>query len=264
MQTMELTDCELWKRYQQKKDMSAREELLKRNVPLVRFTIERMTIPQNRSWLDTDDLMTAGIIGLIDAVEKFNPELGGKFSTYAFFRIRGAILDEMRAMDWVPRSVRQKTRELEQAYKVLNDKLHRPVTDQDLAKYFKVSQKRFQSMLSDIYIPPMISLDEIQEDREKKHRDVVAAENNPAERDLGGAFTELAAKEARDLLGNLIERMPEKERLVLTLYYYEELTLKEIAAILEVTESRICQIHGQAIIHLKTTMKAERMDFVIK
>jgi RNA polymerase sigma factor FliA len=264
MQTMELTDSVLWKSYQEEKDMTAREELLKRNVPLVRFTIERMTIPQNRSWLDMDDLMTAGIIGLIDAVEKFNPDLGGKFSTYAFFRIRGAVLDEMRAMDWVPRSVRQKTREMEQAHETLSKKLHRQVTDQDLAKYFKVSQKRFQSMLSDIHIPPMISLDEILEDREKKRRDVIAAENNPLERTLGGAFTELAAKEARDLLGTLIERLPEKERLVLTLYYYEELTLKEIAAILEVTESRVCQIHGQSIIHLRTAMKAERMDFVIK
>jgi len=261
---MEVTDRELWQRYHKNKDMSAREELLKRNVPLVRFTIERMTVPQNRSWLDMDDLMTAGIIGLIDAVEKFNPEMGGKFSTYAFFRIRGAILDEMRAMDWVPRSVRQKTRELEQAYEVLGNKLHRPVTEQDLAKYFKMSSKRFQSMLSEINVPPMVSLDEILEDREKKRRDIIAAETDAGERNLGGAFTQLAAKEARDLLGHLIERLPEKERLVLTLYYYEELTLKEIAAILEVTESRVCQIHGQAIIHLRTAMKAERMEFVIK
>ncbi|MCD4814656.1 FliA/WhiG family RNA polymerase sigma factor [bacterium] len=261
---MACKDQDLWVRFREQNDMEAREELLKKNIPLVRFTIERMTVPQNRSWLDLDDLMTAGIIGLIDAVGKFNPDRGGKFSTYAFFRIRGAVLDEMRSMDWVPRSVRQKTRELEQAYEHLNNKLHRPVTDQDLAKHFKMSMKRFQSMLTDINIPPVISLDEIMEDREKKRRDIFAVETNPIERHFGGAFTELAAKEARDLLGTMIERLPEKERLVLTLYYYEELTLKEIAAILEVTESRICQIHGQAVVHLRTAMKAERMDFIIK
>ncbi|MBN1596463.1 FliA/WhiG family RNA polymerase sigma factor [candidate division FCPU426 bacterium] len=264
MRTEQMSYHDLWKEYHQKRDMAAREELLKRNVPLVRFTIERMPLPQNRSWLDMDDLMTAGIIGLIDAVEKFNPEMGGKFSTYAFFRIRGSVLDEMRAMDWVPRSVRQKSRELEQAYEVLGRKLHREVTEQDLAKHFKMSPKRFQRMLSEIYVPPVVSLDELWEDWDKKRRDVIAADINTSDRTAGGAFTELAGKEARELLGQLIERLPEKERLVLTLYYYEELTLKEIAEILEVTESRICQIHGQAIIHLRAATRAERMDFVIK
>jgi RNA polymerase sigma factor for flagellar operon FliA len=258
------TDQELWEAYQQRGDMQAREELLKKNVPLVRFTMERMTIPQNRSWLDLDDLMTAGIIGLIDALEKFDPSMGGKFSTYAFFRIRGAILDEMRAMDWVPRSVRQKTRELEQAYETLEKKHHRTASDQDVAKFMKMSLKRFQTMLSEINIPPVVSLDEMMENREKKRRDIISAETTGSDRTLGSAFSDLASKETRELLGGLIEKLPEKERLVLTLYYYEELTLKEIAAILEVTESRVCQIHGQAITRLRAAIKAERMDFIIK
>lgn len=257
-------DRELWKAYYEKKDMQAREELLKRNVPLVRFIIERMTIPQNRAWLDMDDLMTAGFIGLVDAVEKFKPDLGGKFSTYAFFRIRGAILDEMRALDWVPRSVRQKSRELEKAYETLDKKLHRPLTDQDLARHLKMSLKRFHAMLAEINVPPVVSLDELMEDRENKRREIIAAESNPLERNLGSAFTELAAKEARELLGQLIEKLPERERMVLTLYYYEELILKEIAAILGVTESRVCQIHGQAIIRLRAAMKSERLEFIVK
>jgi len=258
------TDQELWEAYQQRGDMEAREELLKKNVPLVRFTMERMTIPQNRSWLDLDDLMTAGIIGLIDALEKFNPGLGGKFSTYAFFRIRGAILDEMRAMDWVPRSVRQKTRELEQAYETLEKKYHRPASDQDVAKHMKMSLKRFQSMLSEINVPPVVSLDEMLENREKKRRDIISTETAAPDRSIGSAFTDLASKETRELMAGMIEKLPEKERLVLTLYYYEELTLKEIAAILEVTESRVCQIHGQAITRLRAAIKAERMDFIVK
>lgn len=261
---MQAMDRELWKVYSEKKDPAAREELLKRNVPLVRFTIDRMTIPQNRAWLDMDDLMTAGFIGLADAVEKFKPELGGKFSTYAFFRIRGAILDEMRALDWVPRSVRQKGRELEQAYEILGRKLHRPVTDQDVARHLKMSLKRFHAMLNEVNVPPVVSLDELLEDREKKRREIIAAESNPLERNLGSAFTELAAKEARELLGQMIEKLPERERMVVTLYYYEELTLKEIAAILEVTESRVCQIHGQAVSRLRAAMKSEHLEFIVK
>lgn len=260
---MNALDQDLWVAYQQEGSMEAREELLKRNIPLVRFTMERMTIPQNRSWLDMDDLMTAGTIGLIDAIEKFNPELGGKFSTYGYFRIRGAILDEMRAMDWVPRSVRQKSREIEQAYEALEKKLHRNVTEQDLARHMKLPIKKVQAMLNDINIPPMVSLDEMMEDRDKKRRDVVPVNSTNSDRSMNGAFADLAAKESKELLGELIEKLPEKERLVLTLYYYEELTLKEIASILEVTESRICQIHGQAIVHLKGAMKANRHDFVL-
>lgn len=255
---------ELWKTYRRNQDPAAREELLKRHVPLVRFTLERMTIPQNSAWLDTDDLISAGFIGLVDAVEKFNPDLGGKFSTYAFFRIRGAILDEMRALDWVPRSVRQKNRELEQAYETLEKKHHREASNAEVARHMKLTLKRFHSMLDDINVPPVVSLDELMEDREKKRRDVIAAEGNPVDRSLGSAFTQLAAKEAREVLARLVEKLPERERLVLTLYYYEELTLREIAAILEVTESRVCQIHGQAIARLRGAIKAEKMEFVVR
>jgi len=260
---MQEEDRELWLKYKTTGAMDAREELLKRNIPLVRFTIERMTVPQNRSWLDIDDLVTAGIIGLIDALEKFDHKLGGKFSTYAFFRIRGAVLDEMRSMDWVPRSVRQKTRELEHAYELLESKLHRPITDQDLCKQLGLSLKQYHAMLSEINVPPIVSLEELLEDREKKRRDVIAAETNGPSRNYGSAFAELAAKESREILARMIERLPEKERMVLTLYYYEELTMKEIAVILEVTESRVCQIHGQAVTHLRAAMKAQRQDFVM-
>jgi len=260
---MQAEDRELWLKYKETGDLEAREQLVKRNIPLVRFTIERMTVPQNRSWLDIDDLVTAGIIGLIDALEKFDHEMGGKFSTYAFFRIRGAVLDEMRSMDWVPRSVRQKTRELECAYEVLEQKLHRPITDADLARQLRLSLKQYYAMLNKINIPPIVSLEELLEDREQKRRDVIAVETNGPARSYGSVFTELAAQESREMLAEMIDRLPEKERLVLTLYYYEELTMKEIAEILEVTESRVCQIHGQAVAHLRGAMKARRQDFVL-
>ncbi len=242
--------------------MQARGTLLENNVPLVRFTIERMCLPQNCSWFDADDLMTAGIIGLIDALEKFKPELGGKFSTYAYFRIRGAILDEMRALDWVPRSVRQKTKELEKAYEVLQKKFVRPVAEEDVAKYLGCSLQGFHDLLREIKIPPVVSLDQLMEDPEKKHRDVIPLDCTAAkDENRGGALSEVAVKETRELLSHVIERLPEKERLVLTLYYYEELTFKEIAAVVEVTESRICQIHSQAIIHLRAMLKIGCHDF---
>jgi RNA polymerase sigma factor for flagellar operon FliA len=254
----------LWEKYRKHGDMDAREELLKANIPLVRFTIDRMTIPQNKSWLDIDDLMTAGIIGLIDAVEKFNPRLGGKFSTYAFFRIRGTILDEMRAMDWVPRSVRQKSREVEHAFETLTQRLHRPITDADMAKYMRLSMRNYQDLLNEINVPPVISLDEMMEDRDKKRRDVIPAEKNLPEKNISTAFTELASKEMREMITRLLDRLQEKERLVLTLYYYEELTLKEIASIMEVTESRVCQIHTHAVAKLRALMRVERHEFSLK
>ncbi len=258
---MQAMDMELWREYKEQNNLQARETLLKKNVPLVRFTLERMSIPQNCAWLDLNDLMTAGIIGLIDALEKFNPELGGKFSTYAFFRIRGTILDEMRALDWVPRSVRQKNKELEQAYEVLQKKLVRPVREQDVAKYLGRSLQGFHDLLTEIKVPPVVSLDQLMEDPEKKHRDVIPLDSSSGDKNQGGSLSAVAAKETRELLSHLIESLPEKERLVLTLYYYEELTFKEIAAVVEVTESRICQIHSQAIIHLRAMIKTGCHDF---
>jgi RNA polymerase sigma factor for flagellar operon FliA len=222
-----------------------------------------MTVPHGRSWLDVDDLITAGIIGLIDALEKFDPGLGRKFSTYAYFRIRGAVLDELRAMDWVPRSVRQKIRELEQVYRILDEKLHRPLTDTDLARQLGVSLKQYHALLDEINVPPIVSLEELLEDKDQNRRDVLATETCGAARHFGSAFSELAAKESREILMHVIDALPEKERLVLTLYYYEELTMKEIAAILEVTESRVCQIHGLAVTHLRGSMQVECRDFVM-
>lgn len=261
---MQVTEQKLWSEYKEKGNMQARETLLEKNIPLVRFTIDRMNIPQNCPWFDFNDLMTAGIIGLIDALEKFDLKLGGKFSTYAYFRIRGAILDEMRALDWVPRSVRRKTKELEQAYEVLQKKLLRPVTEKDAARYLGRSLQGFHELLQEAKVLPVVSLDQLMEDREKKHRDVIPLDSpDKTGESRGGALSQVAAKETRELLGHLIENLPKKERLVLTLYYYEELTFREIAAVLEVTESRICQIHGQAIIHLRATIKTGSHDFVM-
>ncbi len=255
-------DQVLWRRYKKLGDLTAREQLLKRHVPLVRFTLERMTLARGHAWLDQDDLITAGIIGLMDALEKFVPELGGKFSTYASFRIRGAVLDELRSLDWVPRSVRQKAREVENSYEILAQKLHRQATDAEMGKHLGLKPGQYQELLSEISVPPVVSLEELLEDQEAPRRDVLSSEQTGS-RSFPGVLAEVAAQEMREILSREIESLPERERLVLTLYYYEELTMKEIAAVLEVTESRVCQIHAQAVLRLRAGLKIVRQDLAV-
>ncbi|MCB1016108.1 MAG: RNA polymerase sigma factor WhiG [Acidimicrobiales bacterium] len=246
----------LWERYKATKGRDARDQLILHYSPLVKYVAGRVGVglPQN---VDQADLVSYGIFGLIDAIEKFDPERGFKFETYAISRIKGSILDELRSIDWVPRSVRAKARSLEKAYAKLEGNLHRSPTDEELAAELDLSEGQLQQLLSQISFVGMAALDEMLAGGDRGESmtlgDTIADSGR-------GPVTTYEAEETRQLLAETINRMPERERLVLTLYYYEALTLAEIGEVLSVTESRVCQIHTKAVLQLRSRMAAAERE----
>jgi RNA polymerase sigma factor for flagellar operon FliA len=209
-------------------------------------------LPNN---VQTDDLFNAGVIGLIDAIEKFDPTQGIQFETYAKIRIRGAMLDEIRSMDWVPRSLRQKGHSLEKACSGLEQRLGRNPSDEEIAEEMSLSMEDYYGLLDEvkgISVMPEDIQDAIQENRSLR---LVAPESDEP-------FVHLHRSELKEHLGAAIKTLPEKEQLVLSLYYYEELTMKEIGAVMGYTESRISQIHTKAVLRLRTKLarKLKRDD----
>jgi RNA polymerase sigma factor for flagellar operon FliA len=244
---------ELWQDYKKKADPALRERLILHYSPLVKFVAGRVAagLPQN---IEQSDLVSYGIFGLIDAIDKFDPERGFKFETYAISRIKGAIIDELRSIDWVPRSVRAKARAIERAYSKLENELKRNPDDQEVARELGFSQQELDQTLSQISFTGLVALDELLGGASKNDGsgsstvgDTIADRaNDPVE-----AFE---VDEMKHLLADMINRMGDRERLVLTLYYYEALTLAEIGQVLGVTESRVCQIHTKAILQLRARL----------
>ncbi|MEB3298269.1 MAG: FliA/WhiG family RNA polymerase sigma factor [Candidatus Sericytochromatia bacterium] len=237
---------ELWSTFIRTGGSKEREQLIVHYMPLVRYVVGRLalTLP---STLDQDDLNGYGLIGLIQAVEKFQPERGVKFETYAATRIRGAILDELRSQDWVPRSVRSRGREISEAMVRLEATLGRPATDDELARHMGLSvQELGHAMARET--SPFLSLDEMIQGSEDG-QSLTWLDTMPDERP--GPAHILEEDEFRRELAAAIDRLPERERMVLALYYKEGLTLKEIGQVLGVTESRVCQIHTQAALRLR-------------
>lgn len=229
-------------------DFDRRNDLVVHYLPLVKFIATRIA---NRlpSHVEIDDLIESGILGLIDALEKFEPDLKIKFRTYAEFRIRGAILDELRALDWVPRSTRQKASRLERAYGELEQKLGRAATDAEMTRHLGVTVAEFDDLVREARGSALVSLDEIRGDGEEGYEhSLVEHLAAPGEFNPAG---ELGAHQFCRVVADTIDQLPEKERLVVSLYYYEELNMKEIGEILGVTESRISQIHTKAILRLR-------------
>lgn len=246
----------LWARYKETQGRDARDQLILHYSPLVKYVAGRVAVglPQN---VDQADLVSYGIFGLIDAIEKFDPERGFKFETYAISRIKGSILDELRSIDWVPRSVRAKARSLEKAYAKLEGDLHRTPTDAELAEELDMSEGQLAQLLSQISFVGMAALDEMLAGGDRGESitlgDTIADSGR-------GPVTIYEAEETRQLLAETINRMPERERLVLTLYYYEALTLAEIGEVLRVTESRVCQIHTKAVLQLRSKILAAERE----
>ncbi len=257
---MELDDAtevgRLWVRYKDSADADLRDQLILHYSPLVKYVAGRVAVglPQN---VEQADLVSYGIFGLIDAIEKFDLERGYKFETYAIARIKGAILDELRSIDWVPRSVRAKARALETAYAKLESELHRTPTDVELAHELDVSDEQFQTTLSQISFVGLVALDELLSVGGSRGDSLTLGDTVPDQSD--GPVAAYEVEEMRQILADAINRMPEREKIVLTLYYYEGLTLAEIGDVLGVTESRVCQIHTKAVIHMRAKIAhAER------
>lgn len=244
----------LVKRYKQDTkgvDGKLRDQLIMDYAPLIRFVAQRIAarLPSN---IDIDDLISAGVIGLMDAIEKYDPSRDNKFKTYAEFRIRGAILDELRSQDWVPRSVRDKAKRIEKTYAELEQKFGRAVSDQEISTALGVSLEEYHEMVAKVKAVTLLSIDELSGPNQQDKKSLLECLENVSSKN---PFTQLKSKGVRELLIKNIEDLPEKQKLVLSLYYYEDLNLKEIGKILEVTESRVSQLHTQAVEKLRSRLK---------
>lgn len=251
LKTEQLAHQDLWDRVAAKGDWEARQALVENYARVVKYVAGRMAIGLPH-YVDQNDLVSAGLLGLIQAVDNFDCTRGIKFETYAIPRIRGAILDELRTQDWFPRSLRRKARQLEEAYVNLETKLGRPATDEELAQELGVSRDELLTMIEEVSVATIISLDAENGGEGDDATTLGDYLPDPKAEDIEDRVT---SKEMVSLIAGGLEELPEKEQLVLVLYYYEDLTLKEIGTILDVTESRVCQIHTKAIMRLRGKLK---------
>ena len=246
--------AELWEAYHRSPGRPTRDPLIVHYSPLVKYVAGRVAVglPHN---VEQADLVSYGIFGLIDAIEKFDPSRGFKFETYAISRIKGAILDELRSIDWVPRSVRAKGRAVERAFSKLEAELKRSPTEAELAAELEMSDAQLQQVLGQLSLTGVAALDEMLGDRSDA---TTLADTIPDRGDGPGALFERS--ELRGQLAEAIERMPEREKVVLTLYYFENLTLAHIGEVLGVTESRVSQIHTKSVLQLRSRLQAAQRE----
>ncbi len=246
----------VWLQYKEGHVLEARDELIVHYAHLVKYVANRLAINLS-SVVEVDELISYGIEGLIDAIEKFDHKRNIKFETYAITRIRGSIIDGLRSMDWVPVSVRQKGKELERTYNALESRLGRSATDAEVAKEMGLSLNDFTALLREVAASTIISLDDFipgedGDNRKKRIVDMLEDEN------AGDAVELLQLGEVKELLAQTIARLPEKEKTVIGLYYYEGLTLKEIGAVLSLSESRISQLHTKAIMRMRGSLSKRK------
>ncbi len=241
-----------WTRYRQTNDEQMREKLLADYLPLVKNVAGRMAAGFPRS-VELNDLINTGVIGLIEAFNNFDPARGVKFETFAVPRIRGAILDELRALDWVPRSTRAKARNIDKALTKLENKLGRGPSDMELAGALKISTAELRSAVKDVSVTTLLSLDELicREDDNRQVPRIETIENSTTI----DVLNDMEKTELRIFLIHAISNLTEQERLVVSLYYYEELTLKEIGDIMLISESRVSQIHTRAVNRLRSMIR---------
>jgi len=241
-----------WTAYKLTGDLEVRETLLIRYMPLVRNTAGRMAMGFPKS-VELSDLISTGVIGLIEALKNFDPARGVKFETYAVPRIRGAILDELRSLDWVPRSTRAKAREVDRAVVRLENRLGRKPSRVELAEAMELTTEELAAVLHDVTGTALLSLDELVY-REEDNRQVPRVETI-ASKAHGNILTGIERQELRAYLVDSISNLTAQEKLVIALYYYEELTLKEIGEVMHISESRVSQIHTKAVMKLRVLVK---------
>lgn len=254
------SEAELWKRVQ-KGDPEAREKIILKYLHLVKYVINRIVSGHSLSgeFLSYDDLYSCGVLGLMEAVDGFDPSREVKFTTYAVPRVRGSIIDELRALDWIPRSLRARVNQLQRAYAELENQLLRPATDREVSKKLDMTPEELDQLLLNASRIAVLSLDE--EVR-------IAGETEVTREDMTEGSTvdprnEIQFEEVTQIVKAAINNLPEKERLVLLLYYVNELTFKEIGEVLEVTESRVCQLHSKAVARLRGRLRQYRQDLVL-
>jgi RNA polymerase sigma factor FliA len=240
---------ELWAEFKEIHSSGARERLILHYAPLVKYVASRVATGLPAT-VEQADLVSYGLFGLIDALEKFDMGRAIKFETYAIPRIRGAIIDELRAMDWVPRSVRFKAREIEKAYADLEAGLKRTPTDEEIAHHLRITPDELHDVVTQISFVSVMALDELLSVG-GEHGDRFSLLDTLADATAMDPTSRILGSETRGLLARAINSLSEREKLVVTLYYFEGLTLAEIGEILGVTESRVCQIHTKAVGQLR-------------
>ncbi|MGD9938416.1 MAG: RNA polymerase sigma factor WhiG [Clostridia bacterium] len=242
---------ELWVSYKKKKDPLIRESFIKQYAPLVKYVAGKVAATMPHS-VDFDDLVGFGVFGLIDAIDKYDPDKNVKFKTYAVTRIRGAIFDELRSIDWVPRSVRQKSKEIEEAIVETEAKLGRPATDSEIAGSMGLTDSEFAKTMLKVSGTSILSLSDVWYTADDS--DKVSIGDSIESPSSLNPDAIIEREEIKRVIIQSIQELPDKEKKVLVLYYYEDLTLKEIGKVLEVTESRISQLHTKAILRLRAKL----------
>lgn len=248
----ELPNMKTWESWKYEEDPAARKELIEHYLPLVHYVANRMSIGMP-NYITQDDLSSYGIMGLMDAIEKFDIERGLQFETYANWRIRGAIIDGLRQGDWVPRSIREKAKKVEDAYQHLEQQLLRSASDLEISSYLDMSEDEFHHMLQEISITTVSSLEETINDDETETRLSLLVDERvkKPEEVVDEHYLKTSLTQA-------IDRLTEKERIVVSLYYYEDLSLSEIAEVLSLTPSRISQLHSKAILRLRGSLANDK------
>ena len=246
---------DVWSEFVATRHPDLREALMVNYVPLVRYVVGRLNIPSTTMW-EQDDLISYGIAGLINAIDRFEPERGIRFEAFAIPRIRGAVIDQLRALNWLPRSVVARVRQMEKALAALEQELGRPATEEEITADLQISTGRYRQTLQeadtlilslDAPLSPLPSEDGI-----ATLSDLLEDVERP------GPAEQVEQEELVKLLNQAIDQLPPRERLLLALYYQEELTMKEISKVLEVSESRVCQLHMQAVLRLRSMLNAQQ------
>ncbi|MHB9130825.1 MAG: FliA/WhiG family RNA polymerase sigma factor [Armatimonadota bacterium] len=245
--------AELWTAYREAPSTELRRQLIEQYAPLAKYVVDRLNL-QPSGGVSYDDLIGQAVVGLIEAIDRYDPSRGVKFNTYAYYRIRGAVMDMLRELDWLPRSIRSRGNDIVSAIARLEGELGRSPTDEEVANAMGITLEQFDEFAQEVGGQSLMSLDEsVEQGSGEDHltrRDMVADETavNPE--------SHAAEQDQRAILAGAIDELPENERMVISLYYREGLTLKEIGKVLGVTESRVCQVHSKAILRLRVQMKS--------
>ncbi len=248
VETSDVRLTKLWTDFQTSKNLDLRNQLVMQYIHLVKVLVHRL-IPTYRKHFDYDDMMSCGLLGLMDAIDKFDMSKEVKFETYASLRIKGEIIDQIRKQDWAPISLRQKIKKIEDGFSALESKFGRSATEGEVAEYVSMNVEDVKKTLDESHTFNMVALDEILVERSNSEELLASNEYSPEQN--------FENKEMIELLGKFIDCLPEKEKFVISMYYNDELTLKEIGLVLGVSESRVSQIHSKALMSLRTKMKKE-------